>query len=107
MKIPFSSELLSGIIRWPVFLLANKVVYSVPILICCMYVKLLLISKCLSSCSLQFLTALSMARDFVGKDANLLKKIKKDDFMYFAVKECYESLKNILEILVVGDLETR
>ncbi|KAL8135546.1 putative callose synthase 8 isoform X2 [Apium graveolens] len=78
MKIPFSPELLSGKIRWPVFLLANKV--SV---------------------------ALCIAKDFVGKDANLLRKIKKDDYMYMSVMECYESLKNILEILVVGDLERR
>ncbi|KAM7498543.1 hypothetical protein LguiA_022957 [Lonicera macranthoides] len=78
MKIPLSSELLTGLVRWPVFLLANK-----------------------------FSTAISIARDFVGKDAKLFRKIKKDDYMFFAVKECYESLKYILEILVVGDLERR
>ncbi|KAK2976918.1 hypothetical protein RJ640_006426, partial [Escallonia rubra] len=64
MKIPSPSEFMSGLIRWPVFLLANKVAI-----------------------------ALSIAKDFVGKDSTLLKKIKKDDYMYFAVKECYESLK--------------
>jgi callose synthase len=78
MKIPLSSELLSGVIRWPVFLLANK-----------------------------FSTAVSIARDFKGKDVKLHKKMKKDDYMIFAVNECYESLKYILEILVVGDLERR
>ncbi|KAK2980586.1 hypothetical protein RJ640_000181, partial [Escallonia rubra] len=78
MKIPSPSEFMSGLIRWPVFLLANKVAI-----------------------------ALSIAKDFVGKDSTLLKKIKKDDYMYFAVKECYESLKYILEVLVVGDLERR
>ncbi|KAK9269020.1 hypothetical protein L1049_000788 [Liquidambar formosana] len=78
MTIPTSSDLFSGIVRWPVFLLANK-----------------------------FSTALSIARDFIGKDEILFKKIKKDEYMYCAVKECYESLKYILEILVVGDLEKR
>ncbi|KAA8526709.1 hypothetical protein F0562_009062 [Nyssa sinensis] len=78
MKIPVSSELSSGLVHWPVFLLANE-----------------------------FLTALSIARDFVGKDANLFRKIRKDNCMNCAVKECYESLKYILEILVVGDLERR
>ncbi|KAK3013532.1 hypothetical protein RJ639_008355 [Escallonia herrerae] len=78
MKIPPPSEFLSGLVRWPVFLLADKVAI-----------------------------ALSIAKDFVGKDSTLLKKIKKDDYMYFAVKECYESLKCILEVLVVGDLERR
>ncbi|XAR56395.1 1,3-beta-glucan synthase [Bertholletia excelsa] len=78
MKIPVSTELFSGVVRWPVFLLANK-----------------------------FSTALSIATDFVGKDKNLYRKIKKDNDMYCAVKECYELLKDILDILVVGDLERR
>ncbi|KAH9723656.1 putative callose synthase 8 [Citrus sinensis] len=78
MTIPMSKELFSGIVRWPIFLLAHK-----------------------------FVTALSIARDFVGKDKILFRKIRKDKYMYSAVKECYESLKCILEILVVGDLEKR
>ncbi|KAL9145596.1 hypothetical protein ABFS82_13G054300 [Erythranthe guttata] len=78
MKIPVSSELLSNQVRWPVFLLANKLS-----------------------------TALSIARDFVGKHESLLKRIKKDKYMYMAVTECYESLKYILDILVVGDIERR
>ncbi|CAH9091019.1 unnamed protein product, partial [Cuscuta epithymum] len=78
MKMPVSSELFSGRIRWPVFLLAN-----------------------------QLSTALSIATDFVGKDAQLLRKIKKDKCGYLAVTECYESLKYIIDILVVGDMERR
>ncbi|KAF3442292.1 hypothetical protein FNV43_RR16208 [Rhamnella rubrinervis] len=78
MTIPVSSELFSGTIRWPVFLLANK-----------------------------FSTALSIARDFEGKDELLVRKIKKDKYMYYAVRECYELLQCILEILIVGDLEKR
>ncbi|XP_038691552.1 putative callose synthase 8 isoform X2 [Tripterygium wilfordii] len=78
MTMPMSTELFDGVVRWPIFLLANK-----------------------------FSTALSIARDFVGKDKLLLKKIKKDKYMYCAVKECYDSLKYILDILVVGDLEKR
>ncbi|XP_042489726.1 putative callose synthase 8 isoform X2 [Macadamia integrifolia] len=78
MTIPLSSDLSSGLVRWPVFLLATE-----------------------------FSTALSMARDFVGEDENLFKKIKKNSYMYCAVKECYELLKNILDFLLVGDLEKR
>ncbi|CAK7351703.1 unnamed protein product [Dovyalis caffra] len=78
MTIPMSSELFSGMVRWPIFLLANK-----------------------------FSTALSIARDFVGKDEILFRKIKKDKYMNCAVKECYESLKYVLEILIVGNLEKR
>lgn len=48
-----------------------------------------------------------MARDFEGKDEYLFRKIRKDHHMYCAVKECYESLKLILETLVVGDKEKR
>ncbi|XP_009622154.1 putative callose synthase 8 isoform X2 [Nicotiana tomentosiformis] len=78
MKMPVFSELFSGRVCWPVFLLADK------------------LSK-----------ALSIARDFEGKDEVLLRTIKKDTYMYMVVTECYESLKYILEILVVGDLERR
>ncbi|CAN8259363.1 unnamed protein product [Cochlearia groenlandica] len=78
MTMPMSSEVLSGIIRWPIFLLANK-----------------------------FSTALSIAKDFVKKDEALYRRIRTDEYMYYAVKECYESLKYILQILVVGDLEKK
>ncbi|WMV39602.1 hypothetical protein MTR67_032987 [Solanum verrucosum] len=78
MKIPVSPELLSGRVYWPIFLLADKLA-----------------------------NALSIARDFEGKDETLLRTIKKDTYMYMVVIECYESLKYILEILVVGDLERR
>ncbi|MBA0742686.1 hypothetical protein Gogos_015719 [Gossypium gossypioides] len=77
MTIP-TSGLFPKFIRWPIFLLANK-----------------------------FSTALSIARDFVGKDEKLFKRIRKDEYMYFCVKECYESVKYILEVLIVGDLEKR
>ncbi|XP_010257761.1 PREDICTED: putative callose synthase 8 isoform X2 [Nelumbo nucifera] len=78
MTITLSSELTSGLVCWPVFLLATKLS-----------------------------TAFSIAKDFVGKDENLFKKIKKDYYMYCAVKECYESLKYIFKFIVKGDLEKR
>lgn len=61
----------------------------------------------MSSICWQLSNALSIARDFEGKDEALLRIIKKDTYMYMVVIECYESLKYILEILVVGDLERR
>ncbi|KAM3395924.1 putative callose synthase 8 isoform X1 [Capsicum galapagoense] len=78
MKIPVLPELFSGRVYWPIFLLADKLA-----------------------------NALSIARDFEGKDEMLLRIIKKDTYMYMVVIECYESLKYILEIVVVGDLERR
>ncbi|XP_051126234.1 putative callose synthase 8 isoform X2 [Andrographis paniculata] len=78
MIMPISSELVSGRVYWPVFLLANKLS-----------------------------TALSIAQDFRGKYGSLLRKIRKDNYMYLAVAECYESFKYILDILVVGDVERR
>ncbi|KAK7272638.1 hypothetical protein RJT34_29359 [Clitoria ternatea] len=78
MMMPVSSELFSGKVRWPIFLLANK-----------------------------FSTALTIAKDFKGKDEVLAKKITKDKYMFYAVRECYQSLKYVLEILIVGSMEKR
>ncbi|KMS98256.1 hypothetical protein BVRB_4g094050 [Beta vulgaris subsp. vulgaris] len=78
MIMPLSSEILSGHVRWPVFLLTNE-----------------------------FSIALSIAKDFAGKDEDLIGKIRTGSLMYCAVKECYDSLKYILEIVVVGELEKR
>lgn len=104
MKMPLSSELFSGQIRWPVFLLANKVCFLD-------FLRIFMLSLLCSDVRFfffwQFSTALSIARDSLGKDADLLRKIRKDDDMYLVVTECYKSLKYILEILVVGDLERR
>ncbi|XP_074319213.1 putative callose synthase 8 isoform X1 [Silene latifolia] len=77
MVMPLSSKIFSGYVLWPVFLLANE-----------------------------FSTALSIAKDFSGKDEDLIRKLKKDSLMYCAVRECYHSLKYILlEILIAGELE--
>ncbi|XP_027343948.1 putative callose synthase 8 [Abrus precatorius] len=78
MMMPVSSELFSDKVHWPVFLLASK-----------------------------FYTALTIAKDFEGKDEVLAKKITKDIYMFYAVRECYQSLKYVLEILVVGSMENR
>lgn len=41
--------------------------------------------------------ALDMAKDFTGKaDDDLFRKIKSDDYMYSAVIECYETLRDII-----------
>lgn len=38
-----------------------------------------------------------MAKDFKGKeDADLFKKINNDDYMYTAIIECYQTLKDVL-----------
>ncbi|KAI3865921.1 hypothetical protein MKX03_024071 [Papaver bracteatum] len=78
MTIPTSLEVDTVPVYWPIFLLSTK-----------------------------FSTALSITRDYVGTDDNLFRKIEKDNYMYCAVKECYESLKYILDILIVGELEKR
>ncbi|KAJ7965070.1 Callose synthase-like protein [Quillaja saponaria] len=67
LLVPYSSSEVS-VIQWPPFLLASKI----PI-------------------------ALDMAKDFKGKDdTELFKKIKNDEYMYHAVIECYETLKDII-----------
>lgn len=45
-----------------------------------------------------------MAKDFREKeDADLFRKIKNDDFMYFAIIECYETLRDLLLDLILDD----
>ncbi|CAI0428152.1 unnamed protein product [Linum tenue] len=51
--------------------------------------------------------ALNMAAHFRSKDADLWKRICADEYMKCAVIECYESFKQVLNILVVGENEKR
>ncbi|KAL6536023.1 Callose synthase 7 [Orobanche hederae] len=76
LLVPCSSSDVS-VVQWPPFLLASKI----PI-------------------------ALDMAKDFKEEeDADLFKKIKNDDFMYFAIIECYETLKDLILGLLLDDGE--
>ncbi|XP_023530416.1 callose synthase 7 [Cucurbita pepo subsp. pepo] len=71
LLVPYSSNEVS-VVQWPPFLLASKI----PI-------------------------ALDMAKDFKGKeDVDLFRKIKSDDYMYSAVIECYETLRDIVTELL-------
>ena len=106
MMMPLSSELFSGCIRWPVFLLANEVLF-LHFALSLNYAFFLNKPYVIVMPSCQFSTALSIARDFVGRDEDLARKITKDSLMKCAVKECYDSLKYVLEIVVVGELEKR
>ncbi|KAG6775265.1 hypothetical protein POTOM_018709 [Populus tomentosa] len=49
--------------------------------------------------------ALDMAVQFRSRDADLWKRICADEYMKCAVIECYESLKHVMNILVVGEIE--
>ena len=51
--------------------------------------------------------ALDMAVQFRSRDSELWKRISADDYMKCAVIECYESLKLVLNVLVVGETEKR
>ncbi|KAL9244286.1 hypothetical protein vseg_018081 [Gypsophila vaccaria] len=67
LLVPYTSSKVS-VVQWPPFLLASKI----PI-------------------------ALDMAKDFKKKDdGELFSKIRDDDYMYSAVIECYEILREIL-----------
>ncbi|KAI7726587.1 hypothetical protein M8C21_011004, partial [Ambrosia artemisiifolia] len=49
-----------------------------------------------------------MAKDFKGKeDADLFKKINNDDYMYSAIIECYQTLKDILLGLLDDEWDAR
>ncbi|WOK98671.1 callose synthase 7-like isoform X1 [Canna indica] len=74
LLVPSSSGEIS-VVQWPPFLLASKI----PI-------------------------ALDMAKDFKKKDdRELIKKIKSDNYMFAAVIECYETLRDILNDLIIED----
>ncbi|XP_075498050.1 callose synthase 7 isoform X2 [Primulina tabacum] len=78
LLVPYSSGDVT-VVQWPPFLLASKI----PI-------------------------ALDMAKDYNEReDADLFKKIKNDDFLYFAIIECYETLRDILIGLLVKDGEQK
>ncbi|TKY73835.1 Callose synthase 5 [Spatholobus suberectus] len=78
LMVPYSSDPSLKIIQWPPFLLASKI----PV-------------------------ALDMAAQFRGRDSDLWKRICADEYMKCAVIECYESFKNVLHALVVGEAEKR
>ncbi|XP_056696651.1 callose synthase 5 [Spinacia oleracea] len=78
LLVPYSSDPSLKIIQWPPFLLASKI----PI-------------------------ALDMAVQFRPKDSDLWKRISADEYMKCAVIECYESFKQVLNILVAGEAEKK
>ncbi|KFK42965.1 hypothetical protein AALP_AA1G062200 [Arabis alpina] len=68
-----------SVLQWPPFLLASKI----PI-------------------------ALDMAKDFKGKeDVDLLKKIKSDYYMHYAVVEAYEAVRNVIFSLLEDEYDKR
>lgn len=78
LLVPYPANWDVDVIQWPIFLLANKI----PL-------------------------ALGMARECIGKDRELKKKLNADIYMFSAVRECYLSFKNIVKYMVDGPLETQ
>nr|KYP52240.1 Callose synthase 7 [Cajanus cajan] len=78
LLVPYSSSSVS-VIQWPPFLLASKI----PI-------------------------AVDMAKDYKKEsDDDLFRKIKNDGYMYSAVVECYETLKDIILSLLRDEEDKR
>lgn len=49
-----------------------------------------------------------MAKDYKKEDdADLFKKIESDEYMYSAVVECYETLKDIIHDLLLDEEDRR
>uniref|UniRef100_A0A2P2MMM7 1,3-beta-glucan synthase n=5 Tax=Rhizophora mucronata TaxID=61149 RepID=A0A2P2MMM7_RHIMU len=78
MLVPYSADRDITLIQWPPFLLASKI----PI-------------------------AVDMAKDSNRNDRELKKRLASDNYMLCAVRECYASLKNIINFLVLGVQERR
>ncbi|KAJ7539818.1 hypothetical protein O6H91_11G110100 [Diphasiastrum complanatum] len=78
LLVPYISNSYLTTFQWPPFLLASKV----PM-------------------------AIEMAAEFSGTDSELGQRIKGDDYMCSAVRECYESLKYVLKTIIIGEIEKR
>ncbi|XP_020251345.1 putative callose synthase 8 isoform X2 [Asparagus officinalis] len=78
MVMPLPSDYSHGKPKWPLFLLATR-----------------------------FSTALNMTSNFVGTHEHLHRKMMKDYYMLYAITECYESLKIVFSVLVIGEHEKR
>ncbi|KAI5647696.1 hypothetical protein M9H77_33701 [Catharanthus roseus] len=76
LLVPYWADRDLDLIQWPPFLLASKL----PI-------------------------ALDMAKDSNGRDRELNKRLNADIYMRCAIRECYRSCKNIINVLVVGERE--
>ncbi|KAL3637979.1 Callose synthase 3 [Castilleja foliolosa] len=76
LLVPYWADRDLELMQWPPFLLASKIPIDVD-----------------------------MAKNSNGKDSELKKRIKADDYMYSAVCECYASFRNIVILLVHGDRE--
>ncbi|XP_031743825.1 callose synthase 5-like isoform X2 [Cucumis sativus] len=63
------------------------------------------VSVVTSSAVLQIPIALDMAVEFRSRDSDLWKHIYADEYMKCEVIECCESLKNVLNVLAVGENE--
>lgn len=46
-----------------------------------------------------------MAKDSNGRDRELNKRLNSDIYMRCAIRECYLSCKNIINVLVLGERE--
>ncbi|KAG6393247.1 hypothetical protein SASPL_147483 [Salvia splendens] len=76
LLVPYRADRELDLIQWPPFLLASKL----PI-------------------------ALDMAKDSNGRDKELNKRLNTDPYMRCAIRECYASCKNIINLLVLGEHE--
>ncbi|XAR54308.1 1,3-beta-glucan synthase [Bertholletia excelsa] len=76
LLVPYWADRDLDVIQWPPFLLASKL----PI-------------------------ALDMAKDSNRRDHELKKRLRTDNYMLCAVRECYASCKNIIKFLVLGQKE--
>ncbi|GJV43514.1 callose synthase 3 [Tanacetum coccineum] len=76
LLVPYWADRDLGLTQWPLFLLAGKI----PI-------------------------ALNIVRDSHGYDLELKRRMENDTYMFCAVRECYMSLRSIIEFLVDGTRE--
>lgn len=94
-----------GIIRlvqWPLFLLSSKVL-CINLSDTSSYNCYLAFSAFSSYYSFQILLAIDLALDCKDTQADLWNRICRDEYMAYAVQECYYSIEKILHSLVDGE----
>lgn len=102
LLVPYMSDPSLKLIQWPPVMLASKVRKFSSEDMNQHYLLLLNIFLLL-----QIPIALDMAAQFRSRDADLWKRICSDEYMKCVVIECYESFKQVLNVLVVGEIEKR
>lgn len=106
LKIPSNTGSLR-LVQWPLFLLSSKVCHVIHTLslrwLGAFFQRFLPFLPIFLCVIFQILLAIDLALDCKDAQADLWDRISRDEYMAYAVKECYYSIEKILHSLVVEE----